>query len=50
MSHSSMRDQVNYRDTAKILQTLPTPLPPSLGESQSLGPYEEIEAFHLEDC
>ena len=26
------------------------PLPLSLGESQSLGPYVEIEAFHLEDC
>lgn len=28
----------------------PLPLPLSLGESQSLGPYVEIEAFHLEDC
>ena len=29
---------------------LPCSLPLSLGGSQSLGPYEELEAFHLEDC
>ena len=45
-----MRDQVNYRDAANPTNFLAFPLPPSLGESQSLGLYEETEAFKLEDC